>query len=89
MIGSIIGWIIVGGVLGALARLILPGPDPMSIPATIALGIVGELVAGIVFYAIFGVGAGWIAGLIVTVGLLYGSRVTGIGRGSGRRRLTR
>lgn len=80
MIGWIIGWIVTGAILGALARLILPGPDPMSIPATIALGILGELVAGLIFWAILGVGAGWIAGLIATVGLLMVSRRTGIGR---------
>jgi uncharacterized membrane protein YeaQ/YmgE (transglycosylase-associated protein family) len=84
MIGSIIGWIIVGGILGALARALVPGKDPMSVPATIGLGIVGEVVAGIIFYGIFGIGAGWIAGLLVTIGLLYASRATGIGRRSTR-----
>jgi uncharacterized membrane protein YeaQ/YmgE (transglycosylase-associated protein family) len=37
-----------GLIVGALARLAVPGPDPMSIWATIALGIVGSLVGGIV-----------------------------------------
>jgi hypothetical protein len=45
MIASIIGWVIVGGILGALARLIVPGRDPMSTTATTGLGIAGELVA--------------------------------------------
>jgi uncharacterized membrane protein YeaQ/YmgE (transglycosylase-associated protein family) len=85
VIGSLIGWIVVGAVLGALARVIVPGPDPMSVPATILLGIVGQLVAGLIFYGIFGVAAGWIAGLIVTVGLLLVSRRTGIGRRGGAR----
>jgi uncharacterized membrane protein YeaQ/YmgE (transglycosylase-associated protein family) len=84
MIASIIGWVIVGGILGALARLIVPGRDPMSIPATIGLGIAGELVAGLIFYGLFGLGAGWIAGLLVTIGLLLVSRKTGIGRRSPR-----
>ena len=86
MIGSLIGWILVGGFLGGLARLLLPGPDPMSIPATIALGILGQVVAGLVFYGLFGVAAGWIAGLLVTVGLLLISRRTGIGRRGGAKR---
>jgi uncharacterized membrane protein YeaQ/YmgE (transglycosylase-associated protein family) len=85
MIGSIIGWVIVGGILGALARAIVPGKDPMSVPATIGLGIVGQVVAGLIFWGIFGLGAGWIAGLVVTIGLLYGSRATGIGRRTPRR----
>ncbi len=88
MIGSIIGWIVVGAILGALARLIVPGPDPMSVPATIGLGIAGQFVAGIIFYGLFGLAAGWIAGLIITVGLLLVSRRTGIGRrGSTRTRI--
>jgi uncharacterized membrane protein YeaQ/YmgE (transglycosylase-associated protein family) len=37
-----------GLVVGALARLAVPGPDPMSIWKTIALGIAGSLVGGIV-----------------------------------------
>jgi uncharacterized membrane protein YeaQ/YmgE (transglycosylase-associated protein family) len=37
-----------GLIVGALARLAVPGPDPMSIWATIALGISGSLVGGIV-----------------------------------------
>jgi uncharacterized membrane protein YeaQ/YmgE (transglycosylase-associated protein family) len=37
-----------GLIVGALARLAVPGPDPMSIWATIALGIVGSLLGGIV-----------------------------------------
>jgi uncharacterized membrane protein YeaQ/YmgE (transglycosylase-associated protein family) len=80
MIGWIIGWIVVGAILGALARAILPGKDPMSIPATIGLGILGQVAAGIAFWALFGVGAGWIAGLVATIGLLMVSRRTGIGR---------
>ena len=86
MFFAIISWIVVGGILGALARLLLPGPDPMSVPATVALGIAGQLVAGLVFYALFGVAVGWVIGLIVTMGLLYLSRRTGIGRSTGARR---
>jgi uncharacterized membrane protein YeaQ/YmgE (transglycosylase-associated protein family) len=36
-----------GLVIGALARLAVPGPDPMSIWRTIALGIVGSFVGGL------------------------------------------
>ncbi len=85
MIGSIIGWIIAGAILGALARLLVPGPDPMSVPATIGLGIAGQFVAGLLFYGLFGLAAGWIAGLIITIGLLLISRRTGIGRRAGAR----
>jgi uncharacterized membrane protein YeaQ/YmgE (transglycosylase-associated protein family) len=82
MIGHIIGWIIVGGILGALARLLVPGKDPMSVPATIIMGVLGQLIAGIIFWALFGVVAGWLLGLLVTIGLVLISRRTGIGRRS-------
>ena len=46
MIGFIIGLVIIGLIAGALARLLVPGRDAMSIPATIGLGIVGSFVGG-------------------------------------------
>jgi uncharacterized membrane protein YeaQ/YmgE (transglycosylase-associated protein family) len=46
MIGFIIGLIIVGLIAGAVARLLVPGRDPMGIGATIVLGIVGSFVGG-------------------------------------------
>ena len=48
MIGFILSAIITGAIVGALARLALPGPDPMGIGETIAIGIGGSIVAGIV-----------------------------------------
>ena len=45
---SFIVWLIVGLVAGALARLIMPGRDPMGIIATILLGIVGSIIGAIV-----------------------------------------
>ena len=39
---NFIGWLIVGLIAGALARLIMPGRDPMGVIATIVLGIVGS-----------------------------------------------
>ena len=46
MIGFIIWLLILGLIAGALARLLVPGRDAMSIPATIGLGIVGSFVGG-------------------------------------------
>ena len=37
-----------GAVIGGLARLALPGPDPMGLGQTIAIGIVGSMLAGLV-----------------------------------------
>ena len=39
--------------VGALARLSLPGPDPMSIFQTILLGLAGNFIAGIVVWAVW------------------------------------
>jgi uncharacterized membrane protein YeaQ/YmgE (transglycosylase-associated protein family) len=46
---SIIGTVIVGGIAGALGKLIMPGDDPGGIIVTILLGIGGAFVAGMVF----------------------------------------
>jgi uncharacterized membrane protein YeaQ/YmgE (transglycosylase-associated protein family) len=43
-----------GLVVGALARLALPGPDPMSIPQTIAVGLAGSFAAGLLSLLLFG-----------------------------------
>ena len=50
---NILSWIIVGLIAGALARLIMPGRDPMGIFATIVLGIIGSLVGGFVSMALW------------------------------------
>src|SRR4051794_41880780 len=54
MIGYLIALIFVGLIVGALARLALPGRDPMSIPMTILVGIAGSLIGGLVMYFITG-----------------------------------
>lgn len=53
MLVTIISWIILGLIAGAVARLLVPGPDPMSIPATILLGIAGSFVGGFLGYVLF------------------------------------
>ena len=45
---------ITGLILGALARLALPGKDPMTIPQTMGVGIAGSFGAGLISLAIFG-----------------------------------
>lgn len=46
MIGFIITLLVIGLIAGFIARALVPGKDSMSIPATIALGIVGSFVGG-------------------------------------------
>ena len=54
MLGLIVTLIIVGLIAGALARLIVPGRQEMSILMTIAIGMVGSFVGGFLGYLIFG-----------------------------------
>ncbi|HEY6797751.1 MAG TPA: GlsB/YeaQ/YmgE family stress response membrane protein [Kineosporiaceae bacterium] len=54
MLGFIIAMIIIGAIAGFLARLIVPGPDPMGVVATIVLGIVGSFIGGFLGYLLFG-----------------------------------
>jgi uncharacterized membrane protein YeaQ/YmgE (transglycosylase-associated protein family) len=64
--------LVVGGlIVGALARLALPGPDPMSIPMTIVLGIAGSLIGGLVARIFIGTGGGLFFALIGAILLLY------------------
>jgi uncharacterized membrane protein YeaQ/YmgE (transglycosylase-associated protein family) len=53
IIGLIIGIIVIGLIAGALARLLVPGRDPMSISGTILLGIIGSFVGGFLGYLLF------------------------------------
>ena len=50
---TIIGFLILGIVAGFLARLIVPGRDPMGFVATVVLGMVGSLLGGFLAYVLF------------------------------------
>ena len=64
--------LVVGGlIVGGLARLALPGPDPMSIPMTIGLGIAGSLVGGLVARIFLGTGGGLIFAVLGAILVLY------------------
>jgi uncharacterized membrane protein YeaQ/YmgE (transglycosylase-associated protein family) len=62
-----------GLVIGAFARLALPGKDPMSIPQTMAVGLAGSFVAGLLVYAISGgrEAPGFLAALVFSVLIVY------------------
>jgi uncharacterized membrane protein YeaQ/YmgE (transglycosylase-associated protein family) len=53
MLGLIIYLLVIGVIAGYLARLLVPGRDPMGFWATVALGIVGSFVGGLLGYLIF------------------------------------
>ncbi|TFV46007.1 GlsB/YeaQ/YmgE family stress response membrane protein [Blastococcus sp. TF02A-35] len=53
-----IGFLVAGLVIGALARLITPGKQNLGIVATLALGLVGSLIGGLIAQ-FFGTGDIW------------------------------
>jgi uncharacterized membrane protein YeaQ/YmgE (transglycosylase-associated protein family) len=63
---------IVGGfIVGGLARWALPGPDPMPWYATVALGLGGSLIGGIVARVLIGTYGGFFFAFLGAVLLLY------------------
>jgi uncharacterized membrane protein YeaQ/YmgE (transglycosylase-associated protein family) len=65
---GIIAWIVIGGLAGALAKLLMPGRDPGGCIVTVLLGIAGALVAGWIGKAVgwYGTneGAGFVAAIV-------------------------
>ena len=83
---GILGWILFGLVVGALAKLIMPGRDPGGFVVTILLGIVGALVGGFLGRALGlyqpGEPAGFLGALVGAIIVLAIYRMA-----AGRRRL--
>lgn len=71
---GILGWILFGLIVGALAKLVMPGRDPGGIIVTMLLGIAGAVLGGFVGRAMgfYGEGepAGWLMAFIGAVVLL-------------------
>ena len=57
MIGLIISIIVIGLIAGAVARLLVPGKQNMSIGMTILIGIIGSFVGGLLGFLLFGADA--------------------------------
>ena len=75
LIAFLISLAFTGLIVGALGRLLLPGRDPMSIPATIGVGMLSTLVAGLAASAIVGRNAGsLLLSVVVAVGIVYAIR---------------
>jgi len=71
----ILGWILFGVIIGALAKLVMPGRDPGGFIITMLLGIAGAVLGGFIGRAMgfYGPGeaAGWIMSFIGAVILLF------------------
>jgi uncharacterized membrane protein YeaQ/YmgE (transglycosylase-associated protein family) len=70
-IGFILFLVLFGLVVGALARLALPGPDPMGILATIGLGLSGSFLGGVVARIFLGTGGGVVFAVLGATLILY------------------
>lgn len=69
---TLIVWLLAGLIVGFLARVLVPGPDPMGWLGTIILGIVGSLVGGSLANLLFNgqavvQPAGWLGSIIGAV----------------------
>jgi uncharacterized membrane protein YeaQ/YmgE (transglycosylase-associated protein family) len=66
----LIGLALIGLIVGGLARLALPGPDPIGILGTIALGLLGSFVGGLVSYLLLGRAGGLIIAVLAATVIL-------------------
>ena len=71
-IGSILGYVVVGVIVGVLARLLVPGRDPIGILGTIVIGTAGAVLGGWLAGAFFAEteGVDWLASIGVAVVLV-------------------
>jgi uncharacterized membrane protein YeaQ/YmgE (transglycosylase-associated protein family) len=68
----LLGLLLGGLIVGALARFALPGRDPMSIPMTIAIGIAGSFAAGMIVALLdLRYEYGWFVSLGCATGIVY------------------
>jgi uncharacterized membrane protein YeaQ/YmgE (transglycosylase-associated protein family) len=71
----VIGWIVFGLIIGALAKLVMPGRDPGGIIVTMLIGIAGALLGGWLGRAMGMYGpnqaAGWVMSFIGAIILLF------------------
>jgi uncharacterized membrane protein YeaQ/YmgE (transglycosylase-associated protein family) len=89
-LGTILLYVLVGAVIGIVARLLIPGTGGMSWVLTLIIGIVGALLGGYLWEAIFGEqeGIAWIGSIIVAALLVWlVTRMGAYGRTTRRRRV--
>lgn len=72
-IGSILGYIVIGAIIGIVARLLVPGTSGMGMLVTIVVGIVGAVIGGWLAGAVFEEteGVDWIASILVAALLVW------------------
>jgi uncharacterized membrane protein YeaQ/YmgE (transglycosylase-associated protein family) len=90
---GIIGFLIAGLIIGALARLLMPGRQKIGLLWTLLLGVAGSLIGGTIANAI-GTGdvgelnvIGFVVAVLSSVALLVVAERAGLGEGPDRKRL--
>jgi uncharacterized membrane protein YeaQ/YmgE (transglycosylase-associated protein family) len=70
---DVIVYIVAGLIIGAVARLLLPGSQEIGMVATVAIGVVAAVIGGLLWEMIFpgNDGIAWIGSIIVGVVLLW------------------
>jgi uncharacterized membrane protein YeaQ/YmgE (transglycosylase-associated protein family) len=71
---NIIGWLVFGLIVGAIAKFLMPGNDPGGWIVTILLGVAGSFVGGFLASALLGRNdqtAGWIGSIVGAMVLLF------------------
>ena len=72
LIAYILALALTGLIVGALARLALPGRDPMSLLQTMLVGIAGSFLAGLVYAVLFNRnGGGIVLAVLFATGIVY------------------
>ena len=71
MIVSILSLVVVGLIVGAVARVLLPGPDPLGIGMTILLGLGGSFIGYYLGFFILGRPGGFILSVLSSMLLIY------------------
>jgi uncharacterized membrane protein YeaQ/YmgE (transglycosylase-associated protein family) len=95
MIFQILGLLLVGLIIGALARLLLPGRQKIGLVLTLVLGVIGAFIGGAIAGALGAGGIfelnviGFIAAVAASVGLLAVAEAAGLGAGDKKRELKR
>jgi uncharacterized membrane protein YeaQ/YmgE (transglycosylase-associated protein family) len=88
-IGEVLGYLLVGCIVGPIARFVVPGDDPMPIWMTVVLGAIGAFLGGWLLAEVItpdNKGIPWIAAilagaaLVVLVRLFRGTTTTGMTR---------
>lgn len=70
MLTLVIGIAITGLIIGALGRLVVPGPNPMGIFSTILVGVAGSILGGIIGRVLFGTSYALALGLSLVISVL-------------------